>query len=203
MILISSIFSIGLFVENPMVTTALWFRFWFVFFCMLIGTTLLTLSLFPKFLSSAGGSYFHQGFSVISSWFDLSEVWLLPLFSTAVVMNLVMGFMMSSSFFYLSPSDHMIREVKNKYPAKAIVRLFLYPIVLTFVIAFILSYPDYYKFFIILNPGSLLWLPGLMFISTDAIMQRRNRKKDMESGLNYFLLIILICLVMLIRIFFK
>lgn len=203
MMVLSAFFSIGLLGETPVVTIAIWLRFWFVFFGTLIGTTLLTLSLFPKFLSSSGGSYFHQGFSVIASWFDLSELWVLLLFSLSVIINLVMGFVMSSSFFYLSPSDNMIRHVQKKYPTRTIVKSFLYTVFLTFGVSVILSYPDYFKFFIVLFLHAFFWLPGLMFVSTDAIVQRSNRKKDMGSELNHFLLIVLVLLVISIRIFFK
>ena len=202
LLFISAFLTIDLLPGAQVVNLKLWFRFWLVFFGILIGSTLLTLSLFPMFTFSNGTNYFFQGFSVIASWYYLSVQWALLLFVISVGLNITMGYVLSTSFFYMSPPDFVIRYGKKKYPRRIILRSFFFTLILIIPIAVVLSYPLYYKFFLILFLHALLWLPGLMQISTDALLQRSIRNEALKPKLNYLLFAVLALMIILVRIFF-
>ena len=196
-----SFFLIDLLPGVKTVTLWLWFRFWIMCFSLLLSTTLFTLSLFPVFTFSTGENYYFQGFSVVASWYSLSSLWAVLLLLVAIIINILAGYLISSVLFYISPSDFWTKSGR-RYPRQIIFKAFLMTVVCLIPISTLLSYPHYYMFFLIMFLHAVFWLPGLLQISTEAILQRSIRVDETPAKPSYYLIAFVFILIMILLIFF-
>ena len=200
-ILMVGVILLGIIAFGPLVmNTATWFRFWVMFFAVLLGTTLLTLTLFSTM--TANSSLF-QGFAIVTYWFGLPELVSIIIVILSFLLNFAAGFLCSRALFYIAPSDFMIKEGK-RYPKKIIITSFIYTVLFVLLIAIGLSYPDYWSFFAIMFFHACLWLPGLLTISTESVMNRASKKKVtnvviIETRHNYLLIGFTLVLIILLR----
>ena len=192
---------LGIIAFGPLVLNiATWFRFWAMFFAILLGTTLLTLTLFSTM--TANSSLF-QGFAIVTYWYGLPELVSIIIVILSFLLNFASGFLCSRALFYIAPSDFMVKEGK-RYPRKIIITSFIYTVLFVFLIAIGLSYPDYWSFFAIMFFHACLWLPGLLSISTESVMNRASKKKatnvvTIGTRHNYVLICLTIALAITIR----
>jgi len=203
-ILLVAIILVGIVAFGPLaMNTATWFRFWFMFFSMLLSTTLLTLTLFSTM--TANSSLF-QGFAILTYWFGIPELVSIILIIISLLLNFAAGFLCSRSFFYIAPSDFMIKEGK-RYPRKIVITAFIYAVLIVFGIAIGLSYPNYWSFFAIMFFHACLWLPGFFTISAESVMKRASKKKFKDTEMvgtrrTYILIALTIALIIIIRVIF-
>lgn len=138
------------------------FVFWCMVFSVLYVTTQFTLA---PLGSAIGQGILYQGAAVLAKWWRM-EYFTAAIFSlTSLIINLLFGFL--SFKIVLALSSHTSLRYTKAGRNKIIRNNFVYPLLLLFPFALLLSFPNAMPLFILLLSHGLLWLPGL-FISNQA-----------------------------------
>ena len=176
-----------------------WIAFWTMIVSALLGTTLMSISLISAL--SVNGSLF-QGFAVVTRWFGLSLYWSIGFLILSGVINIAFGFLCSEVLLNLAPPDFIIRDEKNS-PRAVVLNTFVYPMLILFPVAIVLSYPGHLSFFVVMLFHACLWLPGLFNISETSLRKRRSRGKNVTLHSNYLLCGLALVLIIVVRLFFS
>jgi len=198
-LLVSFVLLAGFFFGPATINVWIWLKFWAMVFSTLLATTMMSLPIINTMLEKGS---LHQGLAVVGFWFGTPMLWKFVLLGLSVIINFVFGLLSSAFLVYLAPPDFMKRKGK-KSASRIVLNSFVYVIILLFPVAMFLSYPYYRSFFILLFLHSLLWLPGLLNISTESLIHRSSRLEITIPFSNYILGGTVLSLIVLIRIFFS
>jgi hypothetical protein len=159
LLVLSGILLINMLFGDSTVTLGRWLRFWLMVFCVLMSTTLMTISFFYT-LDPANTLF--QGFAVLVYWYRMGLVGSITLILLASALNLLFGFLMAPVLFDLMPI--LIRK-RGKSPRSKVMASFFYPIFFIFPIAIAISFPHYHSIFLVMFFLSCLWMPGFYLMN--------------------------------------
>jgi hypothetical protein len=183
---------------SPKVNYWTWFRFWFMVFSILFASTLMSLSFYSW--TQVTRSLF-QGFAVLIRWFGLTYIWAVLSVAFSIILNFSLGFAASFVLIPIARGNFIVRRGK-RYAREIILTSFACTIISVFLIAIILGYPGNAKLFLIMFSHSILWIPGLLNISNEAMRRRKGMKTQNPQPPSLYLQIgILVVLIVLIRVF--
>ena len=183
---------------SPKVNYWTWYRFWFMLFCILFASTLMSLSFYSW--TQVTRSLF-QGFAVIVRWYGLTYIWSVLSVAFSIILNFSIAFAGSYILIPIARGDFMTRRGK-RHRREIVMTSFISTLLCVFVISVIIGYPGNVKLFTIMFSHSILWIPGLLNISDEAMRRRKGMKTQNPAMPSLYLQIgILAVLIILIRLF--
>ena len=193
--LISIVLLNYLYFGGTAVTIGKWIAFWVMVFCVLVPTTLLSISFFYTF--DPANTLF-QGFAVLVYWFRSSVLTCVLFIILSWGINLVFGFICAHILFDMMPI--LIRK-RGKAPRVKLLASFYYPIIIIFILSAVISIPHGFAFFIAMFLHAVLWLPGFYFINPTVQSEGELKMAILKPYYIFGFLIIIVLLAIIIRTF--
>jgi len=195
LLLVSIVLLNSLLLGSNTVTIGKWIRFWIMVFCVLMTTTLMSISFFNTLDPQ---NTLFQGCAVLVYWFRSSVFGATLFILVSGAINLIFGFVSARVLFDLMP---ILIKKRGKSARTKLLASFYYPVLAIFPLVILISFPHYWFFFVVMLFHAVLWLPGLYFIDPSTLRRGEIMISASNNYMAYTLLGAIIVISVLIRIF--